>query len=159
MGVFIADYCTLIYKRYSTIISEVETSRELSQIHCEWAIGWYSPFLTWCARALTHEWIAIFLVQSTKTCMLDSFTRMFVTYTREYEILASLLAGTQVGISNTLRALTTHYEFTCKLFAFIILPAVNILQGWLSLLWNYYIYIVWKEYDFFPWFVHIDSVI
>ena len=65
---------------------------------------------------------SIFLMQSTDTRVLDNFTRMFVTHTREYEILASLLAG----ISNTLRVLKTCYEFTCEIFAFIILPEVNI---------------------------------
>ena len=56
------------------------------------------------------------------TRMLDGFTRVFVTHTREYEILASLLAG----ISNTLRILRTRYEFTCEFFASIIPPKVNI---------------------------------
>ena len=56
------------------------------------------------------------------TCVLVSFTRMFVTHTRKYEILASLL----VVISNTLQVLRTRYEFTCQFFAFIIPPKVNI---------------------------------
>ena len=73
-------------------------------------------------------------MQSTKTCMLNSFTHVFVSHTPEYEILVSLLAV----ISNTLQVLTTRYKFTCEFFTFIIPPEVNILQGWLSLLQNYY---------------------
>ena len=68
-------------------------------------------------------------MQSTYTRVLDSFTRVLVSFTRvfvidtrEYEFLASLLAG----ISNTLRVLRTRYEFTCEFFAFIIPPQVNI---------------------------------
>ena len=61
-------------------------------------------------------------MQSTDTRVLDSFTCVLVTRTREYEILVSLL----VGISNTLQVLRTHYEFTCEFFAFIISPEVNI---------------------------------
>ena len=38
MGVFIADYFHLQKVKYN-YISEVETLRELSQIHVEWAIG------------------------------------------------------------------------------------------------------------------------
>ena len=72
-------------------------------------------------------------MQSTDTRVFDSFTRVFVTHTREHEILASLLAG----ISNTLQVLTTRYEFTREFFTFIIPPEVNILQGWLSLSPNY----------------------
>ena len=77
-------------------------------------------------------------MQSIETHVFDSFTCMFMTHTREHQVLVSLLAGTQVGISNTLRALTTYYEFTCEFFTFIILPGVNILQVWLSLSRNYY---------------------
>ena len=68
----------------------------------------YSLFLTWCSRVLTRKWIAIFLVQSTETRVLDIFTCVFVTYICEYKILASLLTW----ISSTLRALLTRYEFT-----------------------------------------------
>ena len=68
-------------------------------------------------------------MQSTNTRVLDSFARVlvsftcvFVTHTREYEILASLLAG----ISDTLRVLRTRLEFTFEFFVFIIPPQVNI---------------------------------
>ena len=60
-------------------------------------------------------------MQSTDTHVLDSSTRVFMTHTREYEILESLL----VGISNTLQVLRTRYEFTCEFFTFIIPPEVN----------------------------------
>ena len=79
-----------------------------------------------------------FLVQSTETHVFDIFSRVFVTHTREYEILTSLLTCTQVGIFNTLQAPSTCYKFTHEFFAFIILPGVNILQAWLLLSRNYY---------------------
>ena len=93
----------------------------------------YSLFLTWCLRALTHQWIAIFLVHSTKTRVFDIFTRVLMTHTRVLQILACSLACTHMGIANTLWILTACYEFTLQFFACTVLAGVNILWGWLSL--------------------------
>ena len=81
----------------------------------------YSLFLSLRSRALTREWIAVFVVQSTYTRMLDSFTRVldgftrvFVTHTREYEILVSLLAGISNTLRVYLRVFRVHYSTKSK---------------------------------------------
>ena len=56
-----------------------------------------------------------------------SLLTCLMTHTRVLKILVSLLMCTQAGITNTL-------EFTHEFYAFTILPEVNILQEWLSLL-------------------------
>ena len=64
------------------------------------------------------------------------------------------------GIANMVWALTTQYSsnnmlrVNLQVFACTIRVGVNILQKWLSLLWNYDFQAVWKEYDLFPYFVH-----
>ena len=59
-----------------------------------------------------------------ETRMFDIFTCVFDD---SYSHVEDSREFTHVGIANTLQALTTHYEFTCKFFVFSIQPGVNIL--------------------------------
>ena len=67
-------------------------------------------------------------MHSTKTCVFEIFTHVFDGSDLHVEDSHKFLPCTQAGIANTLQALTTHYEFTHKFFAFTILLGVKFLQ-------------------------------